>query len=101
MWGRAAIRCKPDGRSSSLCRPAPQSFDTSAASPVRRANAAAEVVLLLFAWLPYLPASSKAEAERVEREIVAAARRLGVGRGPHELPESADELARRRRRRAG
>jgi hypothetical protein len=51
-------------------------------------------------WLPYLPAPDRKAAERVERDVVAAARRLGVGRGPHEIPESADELAKRRRRRA-
>jgi hypothetical protein len=36
---------------------------------------------LALSWLPYLPAATKAEAERVDREVVAAARRLGVGRG--------------------
>jgi hypothetical protein len=51
-------------------------------------------------WLPCLPASDRRAAERVERELVAAARRLGVGTGPRELPETADELAERRRRRA-
>jgi hypothetical protein len=36
---------------------------------------------LALSWLPYLPAATKAEAERVDREVMAAARRLGVGRG--------------------
>lgn len=52
---------------------------------------------LYLSWAPYCPENPK----RAEREIVAAARRLGVGRGPHEVPEGADELAARRRRRAG
>jgi hypothetical protein len=51
-------------------------------------------------WLPNLPAGDKRTAERDEKEVVAAARRLGVGRGPHEIPESGDELAARRRRRS-
>jgi hypothetical protein len=46
--------------------------------------------------VPYLPA----DPGRAEREVVAAARRLCIGTGPHELPESADELATRGRRRA-
>jgi hypothetical protein len=49
-------------------------------------------------WLPYLPASDRRSAERVEKEVVAAARRLGLATGPFEPPKSAeDELATRRR----
>jgi hypothetical protein len=46
-----------------------------------------------FSWLPYCPT----EPAKAERAILAASRRLGVGRGPYELPED-DELSRRRKR---
>jgi hypothetical protein len=46
-----------------------------------------------FSWLPYCPENPGA----AERAILAAARRLGVGTGPYELPDD-DELSRRRRR---
>jgi hypothetical protein len=85
--------------------PNPPELENVAADPARDLDFEALVRRpmdpLALSWLPYLPASTKAEAERVEKEVVTAARRLGVGRGPHELPESADELAQRRRRRGG
>jgi hypothetical protein len=49
-----------------------------------------------FSWMPYCPT----DAAKAERAILAAARRLGVGSGPYELPAD-DELSRRRRRRTG
>jgi hypothetical protein len=50
----------------------------------------------VWTWLPYCPSDPKA----AERAILTAARRLGLGEGPYEVPgDKADELAQRRRRR--
>src|SRR5919106_1309508 len=49
---------------------------------------------LFLSWVPSLPERPK----EAERQIVTAARRLGVGMGRYEVPEG-DELSRRRRRR--
>ena len=62
---------------------------------------------LLVTWTPYCfwpgslalgaSAADRRKAERIEREIVGAAKRLGVGMGPYDLPGHDDELAKRRR----
>jgi len=53
----------------------------------------------VWTWLPYCPSDPTA----AERAILTAARRLGLGEGPYEVPGGAqdDELSRRRRRRTG
>jgi hypothetical protein len=69
--------------------------------PMRDLDAAclgADVDPLAWTWLPSCPGSSKAEVERAARDVVSSARRLGLERGPYELPGSDDELAERRRR---
>jgi hypothetical protein len=54
----------------------------------------ADVIFL--SWAPYCPSAP----ERAERAVVAAARRLGVGTGPYEVPERQDELALHRHKKA-
>jgi hypothetical protein len=49
---------------------------------------------LLWTWLPYTPA----DVRKAEREVLSAARRLGIERGPYEFEPLDDELARRRKR---
>jgi hypothetical protein len=100
---QAPERKPPDAMAALVERfcPAIEGLEEAPPDPMRDLDAAclnANVDPLAWTWLPSCPGSTKGEVERAARDVVSSARRLGLDRGPYELPAGNDELTERRRR---